>query len=132
MNWCRCISDRPGLQFFEQCLCRDEISSPQPLSEPVVDARQHLRGLLFSLLPVPQSSQADRRSQLQRLLRPAPGEIDRGSETFLSNVCCCFLHPQQQLTFYAMDLGCTKCVSVRRLQLRKHLQALFGMPGLET
>ena len=71
----RCGSVFSG-QGVEQGLGLFEVSRVKPLSEPIIDLGEHLPGVLFLALVLPQPAQAHHRSQFQRLRLLLAGNLN--------------------------------------------------------
>ena len=70
-------------QFFQQRLRLLQVFRVKPLSEPAVNLRQHLSGIVLLPLLLPQSGQAHRRPQLQRLRALVASNLDGFEKTLL-------------------------------------------------
>src|SRR5713101_1479939 len=71
-------------QFFKQHLRLLQVFCVKPLSEPVVNFREHLPGFFFSALLLPQPAQSHHRSQLQRLCPLPPRDLNGFQKTLFS------------------------------------------------
>ncbi len=69
------------IQFFQQRLGLLKVPRVKPFGEPVVDLGQHLPGLFFLALSLPQPTQAHHRPQLQGLGTLAAGNFNRFVKT---------------------------------------------------
>src|SRR6516162_6869700 len=113
-------------ELVKQRLGGKQIARVQSLRKPAVDLAEQLSRLLRFSLGSPQSGDAHRCAKLQRFLRSAAREIERGAQALLGAVGS----PKQQLTFDPVNLGGEERRAVRCGDARKRLQALFRMTGI--